>query len=348
MKEVNHNKIWLSIIVPVYNAEKTLQKCVESIFRQGLREKSFEVVLVNDGSTDSSLNICRNLQNIHPEIIIVNKLQGGVASARNEGLNVAKGEWLAFIDDDDYLLDNGYAIAFNPYMYRKEVSLIGYHSSYDNTPVKKIEGGKEIEGETLRLVENGQTFLPAFVWLFFYRREWILSHNISFQNIPMFDDYVFATCIYLTNPYLVITKANILRYVVRAGSGTTTRDQNTSRKVAKGAIDAYTFIYGFARTTSLDTNPNLWNKCLQVMNLRKRIGITRMLSSHYNHKEFKKIKEMCVRTGFYPIIKGASSSFIRFILNKVMTSFCFYKVASFVFCRIIEPYYLPYLRRRLK
>lgn len=89
----------VSVIVPVYNAERTLARSVDSVLTQ--TEGNWELWLVNDGSADSSLAICRNYEASDPRIHVINKPNGGVASARNVGLDAATGEYVAFLDSDD-------------------------------------------------------------------------------------------------------------------------------------------------------------------------------------------------------------------------------------------------------
>lgn len=91
----------VSIIVPVYNAEKYLKKCVDSILSQTFR--NFELILVDDGSTDNSLNLCNNYKKKDHRIEVVHKKNGGPCSARNFGLEIAKGKYIYFVDSDDYI-----------------------------------------------------------------------------------------------------------------------------------------------------------------------------------------------------------------------------------------------------
>lgn len=91
----------ISIIIPVYNAAKHLHQCIESIIAQTHRD--WELILVNDGSKDDSLNICREFATKDSRIIVIDKLNGGVSSARNRGLDEARGEWITFVDADDWL-----------------------------------------------------------------------------------------------------------------------------------------------------------------------------------------------------------------------------------------------------
>ena len=94
----------VSIIIPVYNAEKYLARCLESILNQDFTD--YEVVLVDDGSTDGSCAICERYAAKYPWIVFLHKENGGVSSARNLGLEFAKGEWLSFVDADDTLPHN--------------------------------------------------------------------------------------------------------------------------------------------------------------------------------------------------------------------------------------------------
>lgn len=96
----------LSFIIPVYNVEKYLNECVESVFNQGLDEIDFEVLLIDDGSTDTSLEIVNRWVDIHTNVRVFHQENQGQAVARNLGIDNAKGDYLMFVDSDDYLLPN--------------------------------------------------------------------------------------------------------------------------------------------------------------------------------------------------------------------------------------------------
>lgn len=94
----------LSIIIPTYNAEKHINKCLNSILNQ--KPKNTEIIIVNDGSTDNTLEICKQYANTNPNIKIITKENAGQGLARNAGLEIATGEYITFIDSDDYFEDN--------------------------------------------------------------------------------------------------------------------------------------------------------------------------------------------------------------------------------------------------
>lgn len=126
----------ISVIVPVYNAESTLSECVGSIL--GQKYKDFELILVDDGSKDSSPRICDEYAMEDNRVKVFHKPNGGVSSARNVGISKARGEWLTFIDADDYITD-GY---FDGVVGQNEDVLIKGYQKFDYSG---IVAGKEAE-----------------------------------------------------------------------------------------------------------------------------------------------------------------------------------------------------------
>lgn len=94
----------VSVIVPVYNAEQHISRCIDSILAQKFTD--FELILVNDGSTDNSLAICRSYLDKDSRVIVYNQSNGGASSARNHGIDVSKGDYICFVDADDYVNEN--------------------------------------------------------------------------------------------------------------------------------------------------------------------------------------------------------------------------------------------------
>lgn len=101
--------IQLSIIVTVYNREKYIERCIRSLFNQGLNKGEYEIVVVNDGSTDRSEEIITNLAKEYSEIRLVQKENSGVADTRNLGLKCARGTYITYVDSDDFLEENAYS-----------------------------------------------------------------------------------------------------------------------------------------------------------------------------------------------------------------------------------------------
>lgn len=129
------NKCRLSIIVPVYNAEDYLDRCLVSILEQDF--SSYEVILVDDGSTDSSPLICDRYSATDPRFRTIHKENGGVSSARNHGLDLAKGEYVMFVDSDDALLPDSLEMLFE-HMTGQDFAVGGYTVYIEGVPGKEV------------------------------------------------------------------------------------------------------------------------------------------------------------------------------------------------------------------
>lgn len=113
----------ISIIVPVYNAESYLKRCLDSIINQTY--KNIEIILIDDGSTDKSGMICDEYKSHDDRIIVIHKANSGVSSARNSGLDIAGGEYIAFIDSDDYVPKNYLEMLLNDMTDETEMVVCG-------------------------------------------------------------------------------------------------------------------------------------------------------------------------------------------------------------------------------
>jgi|tagenome__1003787_1003787.scaffolds.fasta_scaffold20982225_1 glycosyltransferase involved in cell wall biosynthesis len=136
----------VSIIVPVYNNEKYLQQCIDSLINQTLRD--IEIILVNDGSNDNSLLICHEFQKIDTRIKVIDKPNGGVSSARNAGLKIASGEYVGFVDSDDWI---------EPDMYEKMYSAAEKHEADAVVVSFKINMDRKEHLKKVRLLEGSHS-----------------------------------------------------------------------------------------------------------------------------------------------------------------------------------------------
>ena len=129
------NKNRLTIIVPVYNAEDYLDRCLVSILEQGF--SSYEVILVDDGSTDSSPMICDRYSATDPRFRTIHKKNGGVSSARNAALDLAQGEYVMFVDSDDALLPDSLEMVFEN-LTGEDFAVSGYTIYIEGTPGREV------------------------------------------------------------------------------------------------------------------------------------------------------------------------------------------------------------------
>lgn len=127
----------LSIIIPVYNTEQTLGRCINSVLQSSLN--NFEIILINDGSTDNSANICESYKNSYPQQIqVIHQKNQGLSAARNAGLDISKGQYITFIDSDDYISKDLYCHLLEQLNVNHNIDLLEY------SLVKEAQNNTEI------------------------------------------------------------------------------------------------------------------------------------------------------------------------------------------------------------
>ena len=114
----------LSVIIPIFNGEDTLQRCLDSVVSQQVED--LEIILVNDGSTDKSLQICEQFAECHEQTVIIEQDNQGLSVARNSGLQVATGDYVTFVDCDDYLESNSYKALISKLNEDKDIDILEY------------------------------------------------------------------------------------------------------------------------------------------------------------------------------------------------------------------------------
>ena len=183
----------LSVIIPVYNAEKYLCKCVESIMVCPSEE--LEVILVNDGSRDSSLQLCRKFEQKDNRIHVISKENAGVSVARNRGIQVASGEYIMFIDADDYMDTEKWNLILQYTQQDWDFVAFAYESLYADESVKPEFFSAQQNLENLKDAYRILLTTPLLhtCWGKLFRREIIQKRNICFpKGVKIGEDYLFV------------------------------------------------------------------------------------------------------------------------------------------------------------
>lgn len=218
----------LSIIVPVYNVEKYIHAALDSIFKQGLDESSFEVIIVNDGSKDRSMEMIADIISQHRNITVVHQENQGLSVARNNGLSLAKGEYIMMPDSDDVLVGNSLKPLLAKALETKvDIVLADFLSKTDEEidafcqrdfqqPQLQV---KEGTGEQLFLEELNP--YHCYVWRTLYRRDFIVSNQLSFYPGIRYQDVPFThECYIRAKRYL---KTNVILNLYRIWPGSATK-----------------------------------------------------------------------------------------------------------------------------
>ena len=184
----------ISIIVPVYNAEKTIKKCIDSILIQTYT--NFELILINDGSKDNSLNILKKYENLDKRVIVISQENSGVSVTRNNGISVAKGDYIAFVDSDDYIAENALEILANEIEKNNKLDIVisGFYIVKNDTYkyLNTILENKIFNNLDFLLNEKLFKFIST-PWGKIYKREIIKDNNIKFdKNLSLGEDTIFV------------------------------------------------------------------------------------------------------------------------------------------------------------
>lgn len=178
----------LSIIIPVYNVEKYLPKCLESILNQDF--KDLEVICVNDGSTDNSLEVLQEIKKNDDRVVIIDKKNEGSGIARNLGLSASQGEYIYFIDSDDWLEDDvlGKIISKADEL-KTDILIFGGLSYYNGKGQNGAYSKNKLPKKYLNRVFSAKDVkkdifkFPSTAWTKLYRRDFLIKNDIKFQNI---------------------------------------------------------------------------------------------------------------------------------------------------------------------
>ena len=186
----------ISVIVPVFNVEDYLRECVESIVSQSIRQ--LQIILIDDGSKDSSGKICDEYANKDNRIEVIHQNNKGVSAARNAGLKIARGRYISFIDADDILAKNAYSNMFKNIVVSEKSLIIGNHSLFYDDCHTCIDNDKFLNGQISNsafikhlLVENKFSYL-GFLWDKLFCRNVIENHQLMFdERIKLNEDRLF-------------------------------------------------------------------------------------------------------------------------------------------------------------
>ncbi|MGF2145768.1 glycosyltransferase [Vagococcus fluvialis] len=221
-----------SIIVPIYNVEEYLDRCLTSIVNQ--TKRPYEVVLVDDGSTDSSFEICDLFVKKYDYFKYIKKENGGLSDARNCGIKESSGEYILFLDSDDSIDEHTIEKFSSLIEYKKDIEVI-VGNAY------RIENGEKIFLDNFfkdNLVRSGVEYyyeslknnkLPIASWLYIFRKDFILNNQLSFEKGIFHEDEDFTPKALLRANTILCTDIFFYNYYIRENSITTSTNKLEKR-----------------------------------------------------------------------------------------------------------------------
>lgn len=332
----------VSIIVPVFNVEAYIDRCIKSLVEQKYRE--LQIILVNDGSKDGSLEICELWAKRDARIQIINQDNSGVSVARNRGLDIAQGEWVCFVDGDDYLSTNMISTMIDSIKRQNlDMLMCGYTTNNDEALTVKhfFIGDQRFSeknyGDLIRmcvgidLTRQGKLTNIGVPWAKLYRKSFISKHELRFDpELRRMQDMIFTIQVLCRNPRVAYIDQPLYYYCMRMDS----------------AIHKYTANYHVTANRILSTLESVLSDCTYITDKKEIISfkavclLIEMLRLEYLHdsrkvgywKGRKIIREVSKASPYIEGIKERSYSYFdlkRKLFKFVMKIHC-YGVAYYI------------------
>lgn len=338
------NKIKISFIVPIYNVEKFIGECLNSIYSQDVPENEYEVICVDDCSPDNSIHIVRVYQSAHSNLrLIKHEVNKGLGGARNTGIKNACGEYIWFIDSDDTIVVNCLISILNDLYLKPDTYLFNYNvfNGSDKTIKKTVVFDDSTGLNGIEFVnhffDKSITYHLGYVWRMIIKKELIIDNDLKFPENTWGEDTAFFPATILFSK-LIISKSNSF-YNYRVNPDSVSSVLRTKKK-AKLIMQ---FSFGSAGEL-INLNKKLGNispKYVEIFNYQ--------IKKFSNQFIFDILKtSFCEKWLFFKLIKDNDSSFS--LIYKQMNTFnqiiCKYPTLGFIIVTILSPFYL--LKRKIQ
>ena len=294
-----------SVIVPVYNAEKYLKKCIDSILEQTYQ--NYEIIVINDGSTDNSWKLLEKLYSNNNKIKLINKKNEGVSSTRNLGIEKSCGEWITFVDSDDWIEKNTLEEIIKIIDKDKEIEII-FCNLFKNTEDTQIIPHKminqTIEKDKRKLIDTiiaidygekkyGTNFGNCrCIGGKFYKKSLITDNKISFTiDIVSYEDGIFNLELINKSKKIYINEKALYHYYFNDESRTNTpnKEQSVQNKLILEKIELFTNKNNIKNTAIGYCALDLFTMVINQVVLKNRLKINK--GTKDLEKEFQKIKK---------------------------------------------------------
>lgn len=209
----------VTIVIPVYNVSNYVEKCIRSCYNQNVPICDFEVIIVNDGSTDDSLKICEKLKNEYSNLKIISQKNKGLSGARNTGLKHANGKYIWFVDSDDWIEQECLDFIFEQLKwYDVDLFWMGHDVIYKGVSNRKYIPNtidNPITGEELFVKHLNNMF---YIWKFIYKKEFLINNRLEFYEGILYEDLEFTPRALLVAKSCLTMPQSFYNYLMRSGS----------------------------------------------------------------------------------------------------------------------------------
>lgn len=293
----------MSIIVPVYNVERYILPCLNSIYVQS--EKCFEVIFVDDCGDDHSVNIIHDYMDSHMVSgwkIIKHKTNRGLSAARNTGLRAAQGEYVLFLDSDDCLIEDALSTLTFPLQEKKYDFIVGGVLGFIS-PVPSLRANRSIDGNDKILQSYAEGMWYVMAWNKLCNRKFLIENNLFFEDGLLHEDVVWSFKLACTAQSMCLLGKDTYIYTIRENSIMTSLNIERDMLIY---IKVFNCIAQYIREGNLELN-----KSIYILFSGKRAGIMYSLLEKREFGLFKRyysqLKDQCYLSPFKAFIKGIVS-----------------------------------------
>lgn len=322
MERMNRRPI-LSIIVPVYNVEPYLERCLLSCLHQDIPHDDYEIIVVNDGSTDGSLQVAERIAKENDNILLLNKKNGGASSARNHGLQKASGKYIMFVDADDYLFEN----VLNDLVSQCEqyhLDVLCFWTCFENGSKKWDTEHQPFNDSDVMTGEY--TLMHGMridsVWQFVFNRELLLEQDLRFtEGIACSEDVLFIMKLFPYVKRVMFTHHKVYVYSIDHPSVMRTDDTERKFKLVMDQLHVINEVKQFEKEKGLKSSIRIYYD--RRMNSLEVSHFLMFINQKYPWSYICGYMNEARRLGLYPI-KGRTLSFKTTLLIPVINSY-FYR-----------------------
>ena len=327
--------MFVSIVIPVYNVEKYLKRCLDSIISQW--DEDTEIILVNDGSSDHSLHICKEYAKRYPRFSVISQENRGVGVARNRGISSASGEYIMLMDADDFYNDQALPLLFDIMHKHKDVDVFRFGSLYAHQyrPGMKMEIGEYLESTAFEHITRFG--LVSFCWSMAYKKCFLVENNLSFTTYTLGEDVLFTSQVLFCNPKVLTISSPLYMYDFRQGNTTNTRTKEHEQRGAWDYLHAMQRIVDVAEEK--DVPDSVMDSVKNSLNTNMYPVFFLFFYARFTNKEFNQILAECKAYNFLPV-RGRGAR--KFVINAVSRYPFLYGFAMWTFTRIVAPLYMRF------
>lgn len=316
----------LSILIPLYNKEKYIERCLESLLDQDISPNEYEIIVVDDGSKDSGALIVQNYAKKNSNIQLISQQNQGPSAARNKCLEAAKGDYLYFLDADDYLATN----VLNSLLEigaRHDLEILEFNTRQitEGTILESLP--KNTQDVSIDIMD-GITYIAENdfrneAWRYFVKKELLTDTGIKFIEGTLYEDAIFTASLFLKANRMAKVNMEIHRYVVVENSIVTSKDPAHNLKFIHGMVYAIEHFHGLIK--GLNSSHVNYHKVVKKLKGRQQAFVFALIirTIKYRLLSFKDLNKILSKLNtleVYPIdsrIGGIGEGRSALMFNKI-------------------------------